>query len=79
MATLDHLPIPSLASLDEEAGLQLILSMRERRHYAPEKLVRTKSKVAKQLPTESAIAKLSEKQLAELYYTLMAKRQENLL
>jgi len=76
MANLDHLPIPSLSSLDDEAGLQLILSMRERRGFHEPKIVREKKT---KVPTESAIAKLSEKQLAELYYTLMAKRQENLL
>jgi len=76
MATLDNLPISSLSSLDEETGLQLILSIRERRHFVPDKPVREKKS---KVPTESAIAKLSEKQLAELYYTLMAKRQQELL
>jgi len=50
--------------------------MRERRHFVPDKPVREKKP---KVPTESAIAKLSEKQLAELYYTLMAKRQQELM
>jgi hypothetical protein len=76
MATLDHLPIPSLSSLSDDEGIALILSMRERRHFVPNKPVREKKS---KIPTESAIAKLSEKQLAELYYTLMAKRQQELI
>jgi len=76
MATLDHLPIPSLSSLDDEAGLQLILSIRERRGFHEPNPVRERKP---KVPTEAAIAKLSEKQLAELYYTLMAKRQQELI
>lgn len=75
MATLSDLSIIPLSSLSPEEGLQLILSMRERRRFV---LVK-EPKVEKRLPTASAIAKLSEKQLAELYYSLASKMQKELL
>jgi hypothetical protein len=77
MATLDDLPILNLSSLDDEEGMRLILEMRLRRKFVESKPVRERK--SKGLPSEATIAKLSEKQLAELYYTLMAKRQENLI
>lgn len=77
MANLDNLPIPSL----RESGLQLILDIRERRHYVPEKPVR--ERVAKQLkqslPPAVVVANMSEQQITDLYYKLMAKQQKELL
>ena len=73
MANLNDLPIPSISSLPPEEGLQCILSIRERRRFIPEKTVR------KKVPIESAIAKMSEQQITDLYYQLMAKQQKELL
>ena len=77
MATLNDLVITSLSNLSPEDGINLILEMRLRRRSVPErtKVVRAR----KEIPTETSIASLTEAQLADLYYTLMAKRQENLL
>ena len=77
MATLNDLKITPLSKLTESEGLELILEMRLRRRNVPERAKRTK--VRKEIPPESVVDNLSEKQLADLYYTLMAKRQENLL
>jgi hypothetical protein len=69
MANIDDLSIPSL----ESQGLQLILTIRERRRFTPEKVRE------KKLPSEAMLNKLSDKQLADLYYTLAAKMQKELL
>lgn len=80
MATLNDLPIPSLSSLDDNEGITLILSIRERRRLQAVKPVREpKPKSAKQIPTEATIAKMSEQQITDLYYALMAKQQRELL
>jgi len=76
MASLDDLKIISLSNLPPEEGMKLVLEMRLRRRLVEPKPTREKRK---EITAESAIANLSEKQLADLYYTLMAKRQENLL
>ena len=80
MANLNHLSIPSLSSLSHEAGLDLILSIRERRRFVPEKLPRTKTvKERSSIPPEAVVANMSEQQITDLYYKLMAKQQKELL
>jgi hypothetical protein len=81
MATLNDLPIQSLYSLSREEGLQLILTMRERRRFVLEKPVREKvvKERSAKLPTAVTIANMSEQQITDLYYKLMAKQQKELL
>lgn len=78
MANLNDLPIPRLC----DVGLQLILDMRERRNYVPDKPTR-EPKAARQpkqsLPPAVVVANMSEQQIADLYYKLMAKQQKELL
>ena len=77
MANLNDLPIPTL----RDSGLQLILDVRARRGFIPEKEIH--QKVAKQpkqpIPPESVVANMSEQQITDLYYKLMAKHQGELL
>ena len=81
MANLNHLSIPSLSSLSHEAGLDLILSIRERRRFVPDKPVRElkTKKVRSSIPPEAVVANMSEQQITDLYYKLMAKQQKELL
>lgn len=78
MATLDNLKIPSLLNLAPEQGLQLILDVRLRRQQVLQE-PRTKFPREKKLPSADALNKLSEKQITDLYYALMAKQQKELL
>lgn len=77
MANLNDLPIPNL----RDAGLQLILDIRSRRNFVPNKpIYEPKSKSKRQpIPPESVVANMSEQQITELYYKLMAKQQGELL
>jgi len=79
MATLDDLAITPLSKLSPEQGMNLILEMRLRRRSVPERPAKEKVTNKRNLPPESVIANLSEKQLADLYYTLAAKMQKELL
>ena len=76
MANLDDLPIQPLSQYSREEGIEFILAMRQRRSYVQVKPTRTKS--GPKLPTQSAIDKLSDQQLTDLYYKLMAKTQKEM-
>jgi len=77
MATLEHLSIPALSTYSREEGINLILSIRERRSHVEIPPVKER-KSTQRVPYAAAIDKLSDKQLTDLYYKLMAKTQKEI-
>ena len=86
MATLDDLPIPDFLNLTDEAKLQLILEVRHRRAVVIEttrkrdgSVTSTRKRRSVAIPTAESVAQMTEKQITDLYYALMARQQTELL
>lgn len=85
MATLDDLPIPNFLSLSDESKMQLILDVRYRRALVittskkRDGISTPKKKRSVSMPTADSVAQMSEKQITDLYYALMAQQQKELL
>jgi hypothetical protein len=77
LATLDDLPIPELSTYSREEGINLILSIRERRSHVEIRPAKERKSIQR-IPSAAAIDKLSDKQLTDLYYKLMAKGQKEM-
>jgi hypothetical protein len=77
LATLDDLPIPELSTYSREEGINLILSIRARRSFVQDKPAKER-KSTQRVPSAAVIDKLSDKQLTDLYYKLMAKSQKEM-
>lgn len=79
MATLDDLPIPNFLKLTEEDQLQLILEVRTRRAVVIPTKRSPSTRKSAAIPTADTVAQMSEKQITDLYFSLMAKQQGELL
>ena len=75
MATLDDLPIPSLLDLLPRARPPTLLDVRLRR----QQVLQEPRVKAKGLPSAAALSKLTDKQITDLYYQLMAKATKGAL